>query len=94
MPLQRRLTLSNGVVCPQAYGDVTDWDLRGAANIGQVTVTWWNDQAAHDAGLPPVQVDPVLTLTVAEQNAGRGLLIGVLYQIILARTEYTGTQAV
>lgn len=92
MPLQRSLTLANGITVPQAYG-VEDWHLEGSKNIAIITITWWATKAAHDAGLPNIQTD-TLTLTVQEQTAGEASLIGVLDTIILARPEYFGASTV
>ena len=94
MPLTRNLTLPTGITLSPAYGDVTDWNLQGHANIGVITVTWWASKAAHDAGLPPVQVDPPVTLSPQEQQSGAVQLITVLYNMILARPEYAGTAVV
>lgn len=94
MPLTRNLTLANGIVLSPAYGDVTDWNLQGHANIGVITITWWASKAAHDAGLPPVQIDPLVTLSPQEQQGGAASLISVLYNIVLARPEYAGTVVV
>lgn len=94
MGLQRSLTLPTGITLPQAYGDVTDWNLQGKANIATLCVTWWANKAAHDQGFPPVIEKEDLTLTLQEQHGGAANLIGVLYGIILSRPDYAGTVVV
>jgi len=94
MPLQRNVTLPTGIVLQQAYGDVTDWNLQGAAHIAVVTLTWWANKAAHDAGLPPVIPQEVVNLTVQDQQSGAANLISVLYGIVLAKPDYAGTVVV
>jgi hypothetical protein len=94
MPLQRSLQLPTGVNLATAYGDVTDWNLQGAAHIAVITLTWWANKAAHDAGLPPVIPQEVVNLTVQEQQGGAANLIGVFYGIVLARADYAGTVVV
>ena len=92
MPLQKSLTLPNGITCPAAYG-VEDWNLHGSANVALVTITWWASKADHDAGRPSIQTDS-LNLTLAEQQSGVARLVLVLDSIIIARPEYAGSAIV
>lgn len=93
MPLQQARTEPTGLAATQAYGVITDWNLQGAANTAIVTLSWYATKAAFTQGLQPFRKD-VLTLTLAEQQAGVSQLIHVLYAIIQARPDYVAAVSV